>query len=81
MCKELIDATDYPKFDIESDEPAPSWSGSTTRSRTSWAFRDNAYRSLMTGTMSPPHHTPWLKAMDDSHGELSGKVAKLGNRQ
>ena len=29
-------------------------------------FRDNAYRSLMTGTMAPMHHTPWLKAMDDS---------------
>jgi len=20
----------------------------------------------MTGTQSPPHHTPWLKALDDS---------------
>jgi len=29
-------------------------------------FRDNAYRSAMTGTMSPKHHTRWLKAMDDS---------------
>jgi trimethylamine monooxygenase len=29
-------------------------------------FRDNAYRSIMTGKMSPKHHTPWLKAMDDS---------------
>jgi trimethylamine monooxygenase len=29
-------------------------------------FRDNAYKSIMTGTMSPKHHTPWLKAMDDS---------------
>jgi trimethylamine monooxygenase len=29
-------------------------------------FRDNAYKSIMTGKMSPKHHTPWLKAMDDS---------------
>ena len=29
-------------------------------------FRDNAYASLMTGTMAPKHHTPWLEAMDDT---------------
>ena len=29
-------------------------------------FRDNAYKSIMTGKLSPKHHTPWLKAMDDS---------------
>jgi trimethylamine monooxygenase len=63
--QELIDATDYPKFDIQG----------TNRTFMEWehhkvenimGFRDNAYRSLMTGTMSPVHHTPWLKAMDDS---------------
>ena len=70
--QELIDATDYPKFDIES----------TNRTFMEWehhkvenimAFRDNAYRSLMTGTMSPAHHTPWLKAMDDSLESYLGK--------
>ena len=29
-------------------------------------FRNNAYKSLMTGTMSPKHHTPWKDALDDS---------------
>ena len=29
-------------------------------------FRDKPHRSLMTGTMAPVHHTPWLKALDDS---------------
>lgn len=29
-------------------------------------FRDGAYRSLMTGTMLPEHHTPWIEAMDNS---------------
>ena len=29
-------------------------------------FRDNRYRSVMTGTMAPIHHTPWVDAMDDS---------------
>jgi len=29
-------------------------------------FRDKSHASLMTGTKSPPHHTPWLEALDDS---------------
>ena len=63
--KELITATDYPSFDIEG----------TNRTFMEWehhkmedimGFRNNAYRSLMTNTMSPSHHTKWLEAMDDS---------------
>ncbi len=29
-------------------------------------FRDNAYKSVMTGTMAPAHHTARVDAMDDS---------------
>ena len=29
-------------------------------------FRDHPHRSIMTGTMAPVHHTPWLTAFDDS---------------
>jgi trimethylamine monooxygenase len=29
-------------------------------------FRNNNYRSLMTGNMSTKHHTPWKDALDDS---------------
>jgi trimethylamine monooxygenase len=29
-------------------------------------YRNKGYRSLMTGTMSPKHHTKWVEAMDDS---------------
>ena len=29
-------------------------------------FRDHGYKSALTGTMAPPHHTPWKNAMDDS---------------
>ena len=63
--KELIEATDYPMFDIEA----------TNRTFMEWehhkvedimGFRNNGYRSLMTGTMAPKHHTPWVEAMDDS---------------
>jgi trimethylamine monooxygenase len=63
--KGLIEATDYPSFDIEA----------TNRTFMEWehhkmesimGFRNNSYRSLMTGTLAPNHHTPWLEALDDS---------------
>jgi trimethylamine monooxygenase len=37
-------------------------------------YRDKSYRSLMTGTQSPPHHTPWLEALDDSMAAYLGDV-------
>ena len=66
--KELLAETDYPSFDIEG----------TNRTFMEWehhkadnimGFRDHAYRSLMTGNMSPTHHTPWVEALDDSKEE------------
>ena len=63
--QELIDMTDYPSFDIEG----------TNKTFMEWehhkhddimSFRNNGYKSLMTGTMAPEHHTPWVDAMDDS---------------
>jgi trimethylamine monooxygenase len=65
--KELIEMTDYPNFDVEG----------VNRTFMEWehhkhddimGFRNLSYRSLMTGTMSPAHHTPWLEALDDSLG-------------
>ena len=29
-------------------------------------FRNNAYKSVITGTMAPVHHTPWKDALEDS---------------
>ena len=29
-------------------------------------FRDNGYKSALTGTQAPAHHTPWKDALDDS---------------
>ncbi len=63
--KELIELTDYPSFDIEGvNKTFMEWEHH--KHENIMGFRDNAYRSLMTGTMSPVHHTPWVKAMDDS---------------
>ena len=63
--QELVDMTDYPSFDIEG----------TNKTFMEWehhkhddimTFRNNAYKSLMTGTQAPMHHTEWKEAMDDS---------------
>ena len=63
--KDLVAATDYPDFDIDGvNQTFVDWEHH--KDADIMGFRDNAYRSLMTGTMSPKHHTPWVEAMDDS---------------
>ena len=63
--KELLAETDYPAFDIEgTNKTFMEWEHH--KAEDIMGFRNNAYRSLMTGTMSPTHHTPWLDALDDS---------------
>ena len=62
---ELLEDTDYPKFDVEgTNQTFMEWEHH--KAENIMGFRDNAYKSLMTGTMAPKHHTPWLEAMDDT---------------
>eukprot|EP00696_Hemimastix_kukwesjijk_P008639 gnl/Hemi2/20923_TR6933_c0_g1_i1.p2 gnl/Hemi2/20923_TR6933_c0_g1~~gnl/Hemi2/20923_TR6933_c0_g1_i1.p2 ORF type:complete len:220 (+),score=92.87 gnl/Hemi2/20923_TR6933_c0_g1_i1:836-1495(+) len=63
--KELIGLTDYPRFDVDAVNRAfMEWEHH--KMEDIMTFRDKSYRSIMTGTMSPPHHTKWLDALDDS---------------
>ncbi|MGB3244534.1 MAG: NAD(P)/FAD-dependent oxidoreductase [Sulfitobacter sp.] len=63
--KELIDETDYPSFDVEGACQAfKAWKGH--KKADIMTFRDNAYASVITGTMAPMHHTVWKDALDDS---------------
>lgn len=63
--KELIDETDYPSFDVEGACQAfKEWKGH--KAGGIMTFRDNGYKSVITGTMAPKHHTPWKDALDDS---------------
>ncbi|MBQ0749622.1 MAG: NAD(P)/FAD-dependent oxidoreductase [Roseovarius sp.] len=63
--KELIDETDYPSFDVEGACQAfKEWKGH--KKKDIMGFRNNAYKSVITGTMAPMHHTPWKDALDDS---------------
>jgi trimethylamine monooxygenase len=63
--KELVAETDYPSFDIEgASEAFFEWK--KHKAKDIMAFRDNSYRSVITGSMAPVHHTPWRDALDDS---------------
>lgn len=63
--KELINETDYPNFDVEGACKAfKEWKGH--KKTDIMTFRDNSYKSVITGTMAPVHHTPWKDALDDS---------------
>jgi trimethylamine monooxygenase len=63
--KELIAETDYPAFDVDG-ACAAFFAWKEHKKKDIMAFRDNAYRSVITGTMAPLHHTPWKDALEDS---------------
>ena len=63
--QELIDLTDYPSFDIPGSNAA-FYAWKKHKVKNIMTFRDNAYASVMTGTMAPLHHTPWKDALEDS---------------
>ena len=63
--KELIAETDYPSFDVDGAcEAFIQWKGH--KAEGIMTFRDNAYKSVITGTMAPIHHTPWKHALEDT---------------
>jgi len=63
--KELIAETDYPSFDVDGACQA-FYEWKKHKSINIMTFRDNAYKSVITGTMAPVHHTPWKDALDDT---------------
>eukprot|EP00929_Paragymnodinium_shiwhaense_P009262 TRINITY_DN113360_c0_g1_i1.p1 TRINITY_DN113360_c0_g1~~TRINITY_DN113360_c0_g1_i1.p1 ORF type:complete len:464 (-),score=70.65 TRINITY_DN113360_c0_g1_i1:52-1443(-) len=63
--KELIEHTDYPSFDVEGvNKCFMEWEHH--KHENIMTFRDHGYKSLMTGTMAPVHHTPWKDALLDT---------------
>lgn len=63
--KRLLAQTDYPAFDVEAVYDL-FWQWKKHKVADIMGFRDNTYRSVFTGKVSPPHHTPWREALDDS---------------
>lgn len=63
--KALVAETDYPSFDVDGVcEEFNKWEHNKHESI--MGFRDHPHKSVMTGTVAPVHHTPWLEALDDS---------------
>lgn len=61
----LIAQTDYPPLDIEAiNKIFLQWK--KDKHADIMGFRDKCYRSVLTSTPAAPHHTPWIKAYDDS---------------
>ncbi|MDX1300644.1 MAG: NAD(P)/FAD-dependent oxidoreductase, partial [Pseudomonas sp.] len=63
--RQLIEATDYPTFDISAvNQTFLDWKHD--KYEDIMGYRNKCFRSLISGTMATPHHTPWLEALDDS---------------
>lgn len=63
--RDLLGSTDYPRLDV--DEVArmfKEWEHH--KMENILTYRDHAFKSTLTGTLAPVHHTPWMKALDDS---------------
>ena len=68
----LMKQTDYPNFDIEGVvQLFLQWEHH--KHEDIMGFRNNSYKSVMTGTQNPVHHTAWKDCMDDS---ITGYVGK-----
>ena len=64
-CEDLAKVVDYPDFDPKTTgELFKEWEHD--KDADILRYRDKAFRSPITGTMSPVHHTPWIEALDDS---------------
>ncbi len=63
--RDLLQPTDYPTFDVEGvAEIFKQWEHH--KEADILGYRNQSYRSTLTGTLAPTHHTPWMQAMDDS---------------
>ena len=63
--RQLIGATDYPNLDVDAVAALfKQWEHD--KEHDIMGYRNHSYRSVLTGTMSPRHHTRWMDALDDS---------------
>ncbi|CAF1468345.1 unnamed protein product [Didymodactylos carnosus] len=61
---DLIDATDYPRFDIDGMIKI-LLECLKSRFENLITYREKTYASTLTDTTAIQHHTPWLREMDD----------------
>ncbi len=62
---QLIAATDYPHLDTAGVAALfKQWEHD--KQADIMGYRNHSYKSVLTGTQSPRHHTRWMDALDDS---------------
>ena len=62
---ELMAKTDYPAIDLEDCNQA-FYQWKKHKKQGIMTFRDHGFKSALTGKIAPPHHTPWVDALNDS---------------
>jgi len=71
--KYLMEQTDYPPLDVDQvADRFLEWEHN--KHEDIMTFRDKPHRSVLTGSMAPIHHTPWLKAFDDTISSYVGSA-------
>ncbi|MGB3698368.1 MAG: NAD(P)/FAD-dependent oxidoreductase [Gordonia sp. (in: high G+C Gram-positive bacteria)] len=83
--RDLIEQTDYPMFDLD-EVVAIFLAWKKDKKHNILTYRDQVYRSVMTGTQSLVHHTPWIAELDDSRerylqGQPRAEQARNGSRR
>lgn len=74
--KDLLQYSDYSGFKVdEVAELFKEWL--RHKEEDILGYRNRSYRSTLTGTLAPPHHTPWMQAMDDSMEAFLNQPRKL----
>ncbi len=73
---DMAKLTDYPDFDLDLTR-REFYEWEHHKDENILTYRDKAFKSPVTGTMAPVHHTDWWQAMDDSMDTFmaSGKSA------
>jgi trimethylamine monooxygenase len=62
---DLLGSTDYPQLDVDHVARIfKEWEHH--KEENILTYRDRSYPSVITGNVSPKHHTTWLEALDDS---------------
>jgi len=72
--RDLLSYTDYPRLDVDGVAALfKAWEHHKAESIL--GYRDRGYRSTLTGTLAPTHHTRWMAALDDSLAAFLGVPA------
>lgn len=74
--RDLLAPTDYPRLDVDAvAKMFKDWEHH--KMEDILTYRDRSHKSVLTGTVAPVHHTPWMKAADDSMEAFLNQPTKM----